>query len=336
MNTELSDIFVPEVFASYQTLNSTERTAFMETGVAVNSPALDAAANSGGFTITVPHWNDLDASIEPNYSNTTYSDIADTQKITSGEQVGRVSYLNEGFSSSDLNKELAGSDPMQRITERLDNYWARQFQRRNLAIMVGLYNENVANGGGDMVEDITDDTAPTDDNRFGSTAFVDALFTLGDRFDSMGVIAVHSTVMRRMVKQEEIEYLDSPAGTGIRIPIYKNHRVIVDDGLPTIGTGETRKFLSIVMGSGLIGVGRGTPRTPEEVERHPARANGGGVEVLWSRKTWLLHPAGYTFKSTVITAPGLSPTWADLNDATNWERVYDRKHIPLAFLLTNG
>lgn len=336
MNTELSDIFVPEVFASYQTLNSTEKTAFMESGVAVNTPALDAAANSGGFTITVPHWADLDAGIEPNYSNTTYSDVADTQKIGSGEQVGRIAYLNEGFSSSDLNKELAGSDPMQRITERLDNYWARQFQRRNLAIMVGLYNNNVASNGSDMVVDITHATAPTDANRFGSAAFVDAMFTMGDAFESLRAIAMHSIVYKRAVLNEEIEYLDSPAQTGVRIPTYKGLRVIVDDGLPTIGSGAARKYLSILMGTGLIGVGRGSPKRPEEVDRKPERANGGGVEVLWSRKTWLLHPAGYKFTSAVITAPGLSPTWADLNNANNWDRVYSRKHIPLSFLLTNG
>ena len=336
MNTELSDIFVPEVFASYQTLNSTEKTAFMESGVAVNSPALDAAANAGGFTITVPHWNDLDAGIEPNYSNTTFADIADTQKITSGEQVGRIAYLNEGFSSSDLNKEIAGSDPMQRITSRLDSYWGKQFQRRNLAIMVGLYNDNVAANGGDMVVDITDAVTPTDANRFGSAAFVDALFTMGDSQELMGTIAVHSMVYKRMVTNEEIEYLDTPAGTAARVPTYKGLRVIVDDGIPTIGAGATRKYISILMGPGLIGVGRGNPKTPEEIDRAPSRANGGGVEMLWTRKTWLLHPAGYTFNSSVITAPGLSPTWADLNNAANWQRVFSRKDIPLAFLLTNG
>ena len=338
MNTELSDIFVPEVFASYQTLNSTEKTAFMESGVVVNNPALDAAANAGGFTITVPHWNDLDASIEPNYSNTTYSDVADTQKLGSGEQVGRIAYLNEGFSSSDLNKEIAGSDPMQRITNRLDNYWARQFQRRNLAIMVGLYNDNVASNGSDMVIDISSTVAGTiaDANRFGGDAFIDAMYTMGDDVGAMSTIAVHSIVAARMDKQDEIEYLEAPSGGNIRIPTYKGRRVIIDDGLPTFGTGVDRKYLSILMGGGLIGLGRGNPRVPEEIDRSPARANGGGVEALWSRKTWLLHPAGYKFTSAVITAPGLSPTWANLNNATNWERIYSRKQIPLAFIVSNG
>lgn len=336
MNTELSDIFVPEVFATYQTRDATESTAFMESGVAVNTPALDAAANAGGFTITVPHWNDLDASIEPNYSNTTYADVAGTQKITSGETVGRIAYLNEGFSSSDLNKELAGSDPMARIAARVDSYWARQFQRRVLAVGVGLYNDNVAANGGDMTVDIGITTGTvTDANRFGSTAFIDAAFTMGDRFGSLGVIAMHSMVLRKALLNDEIEEIRDSDGNLV-MRTYKGARVIVDDGMPTIGTGVYRKYVTMLMGTGAIGIGRGNPRRPEEVDRAPSRANGGGVEVLWSRRTWLLHPAGYKFTSAVITAPGLSPTWADLNNASNWERVFDRKEIPLAFILTNG
>lgn len=108
------------------------------------------------------------------------------------------------------------------------------------------------------------------------------------------------------------------------------------DGMPTFGTGVDRKYLCILFGQGAIGYGRGNPRTPSEVQRYPERANGGGVEVLWSRKTWLIHPSGFNFLSTTITGPGLSPTWADLQLATNWERVLDRKKIPMAFYVVNA
>ena len=113
-------------------------------------------------------------------------------------------------------------------------------------------------------------------------------------------------------------------------------RVVVDDGMPTVGVGVDRKYLSILFGPGAVGYGRGEPKTPSAVTRYAERANGGGVEVLWSRKTWLIHPAGFDFLSATITGPGLSPTWADLQLATNWERVLDRKNIPLAFFLTNA
>lgn len=336
-NTELTDIFVPEVFASYQTNDSVEKTAFVESGVVALNPELDARAKAGGYLTTVPFWNDLDASIEPNYSNTTYSDVADPQKITSDEMTARISYLNEGFSSSDLNKELAGSDPMQRIANRVDAYWDRQFQRRVLAIAVGLYNDNVAANASDMTVDVTSQTPGTitDANRFDASSFIDAQFTLGDQAGKLGVFACHSMVAKRMSKQQLIDYIRDADGKLLWLE-YQGARVVIDDGMPTFGTGVDRKYLSILFGTGAIGYGRGTPKTPAEVERSPSRANGGGVEVLWSRKTWLIHPGGYDYLSASQATPGLSPTWANLNNAANWERVLDRKNIPIAFYLTNA
>lgn len=347
-NTELVDIFVPEVFASYQVQDSVEKTAFVEAGSVALSPTLDQRADSGGMLTTIPFWNDLDSSIEPNYSNTIFSDIAEPQKIDSGEMVSRISYLNEGWSSSDLNKELAGSDPMQRIANRVDAYWARQFQRRVLSIAIGIYNDNVANDDGDMVEDVSSTTPGTitDANRFTAAGLIDATFTMGDRApglgspapqggSNLGVIAVHSVIYKKMVKDDLIDFIPDSTGK-LTIPTYLNLRVVVDDGMPTFGAGVDRKYLVIVFGTGAIGYGRGTPRTPSEVQRYPERANGGGVEVLWSRKTWLVHPQGYNFLSTVITGPGMSPTWANLQDETNWERVVERKKVPIAFYVVNA
>ena len=336
-NTELSDIFVPEVFASYQVNDAVEKTAFVESGVVALSPTLDERAKAGGMLTTVPHWNDLDASIEPNYSNTTYTDIAQPQKITADEQTARISYLNEGFSSSDLNKELAGSDPMQRIAARVDDYWQRQFQRRVLSIAIGVYNDNIAANAGDMVKDVSSSTPGTITaaNRFDSASFVDAQFTMGDRVGDLGVFACHSIVYKEMVKQQLIDFIRDAEGK-LLYASYLGARVVVDDGMPTFGAGVDRKYLSILFGAGAIGYGRGAPRTPSEVQRYAERANGGGVEVLWSRRTWLMHPAGFDFLSTTVTAPGLSPTWADLQLATNWERVFDRKNIPMAFYVTNA
>lgn len=336
-NTEIGDLFIPEVFESYQVNDAVERTAFVESGVVALSPLLDQRADGGGLLTTIPFWNDLDATIEPNYSNTTYTDVATPQKIDSGEQICRIAYLNEGFSSSDLNKELAGSDPMQRIANRIDSYWQKQFQRRILSIAIGIYNDNVASGGSDMVIDVSSTTPGTitADNRFTAPGLIDANYTLGDRAPGLGVLALHSVIYKKMLKDDLIDFLPDSQGK-LTIPTYLQMRVVVDDGMPTFGTGVDRKYLCILFGAGAIGYGRGSPRRPAEVGRDPERGNGGGVEVLWSRKTWLIHPGGYNFLSATITGPGISPTWANLQLATNWERVLDRKNIPMAFYVVNA
>jgi hypothetical protein len=335
-NTQLTDVFIPSVYSSYTTVNSTEKTAFAQSGVAVTAPLFDQLASGPGQITTMPFWKDLDSSIEPNYSNDVYTDIAEPQKVVAGTQVARIANLNEGFSSADLVTILSGEEPLKHVAARIDAYWQKQFQRRLLASAIGVYNDNVADNTGDMVVNISVTTGtPTVDNQFNANTFVDAAMTSGDNLDTYVAIAVHSIVYGNMVKNNLIDFIPDSEGK-LTIPTYFGKRVIMDDGMPTFGTGITRQYVSILFGAGAFGYGAGSPKVPEEVVRYPERANGGGIEVLWSRKDWVIHPFGYKWLETTVTGPGYTPTWADLKLATNWARVIERKLIPMAFIVTNG
>jgi hypothetical protein len=45
-------------------------------------------------------------------------------------------------------------------------------------------------------------------------------------------------------------------------------------------------------------------------------------------------PVGFSFTSSSVAAQ--SATYAELQAAANWDRVWDAKNIPLRFLKTNG
>jgi len=64
----------------------------------------------------------------------------------------------------------------------------------------------------------------------------------------------------------------------------------------------------------------------------------GGEEILYSRITEVIHPVGMQFSSTTLTgtAANTQATLADLRLAANWDRVWERKNVPLAFIQTNG
>jgi hypothetical protein len=340
---QLTDVIIPEVYSSYQVVDDAERTAFFESGIAVRSPLIDQLANGPSSIIHVPFWKDIDPNDEPNYSDDTTNE-ATPDKIATGEQIGRNAYLNKGMSSADLVNELIADDPMRRIRARFSTYWQRQWQRRTIAMLRGVLADNIANDSGDMVEDISIEAgnSATSANVWSRTAFTEAAFTLGDRFDSTSAIAVHSMVYKRMVNNDDIDFVPDSTGT-FNIPMFMGRRVIVDDGLPVVaGATNGFKYTSILFQGAAVGYGTGSPKVPVEVDRAAAKGNGGGIETLWERKTWAIHPFGFQFTSNTVSGGaatdtlGRSPTLANLALAANWNRVVERKQVPLAFLITNG
>ncbi len=330
------------VLASYMTLDPVEKTAFFESGILTPTPYAAEIANGPSNIANIPFWKAIDANVEPNYSNDVYEDIATPRNVQTGDMMARVAYLNEGFGQADLTVELTNKNPLESVAARLDNFWMRQAQRRLLATSLGLYNDNVAatdafHTQNDMVIDVSATLG------FDAGAFIDATATMGDDLagpgsTQLGTIAVHSFVFTQMRKQQLIDFVRD-ADNNTLISTYQGYRIVQDDQMTVVGTGSSRKFISVIFGQGAIGYGEGTPTTPLAFERSEARGNGGGVEALWTRKTWLLHPLGYSFTSAVITGNATetvprSASWQDLANATNWNRVVDRKQVPIAFLVT--
>lgn len=345
--TRLSDSIIPDVYLGYTALDLPETTAFWQAGIIVRNEVIDTIAKTGGITATLPWWADLDPNIEPNMSNDDPEDIAIPNKITSASMKCRKAFMNQAFSSMDLIVELAGSDPMTRIRNRFGTYWMRQWQRRLIATVVGMYNTNVAKNGGDMVVNIS--TATGTDAVFNSDAVIDASQTMGDAAGQFVAIAVHSMVRSRMLKQDDIEFIKDSDGKLV-MELYKGMRVVVDDSMPILsGTGADRVYLSVLFRSGAFGYGtadgscfaygEGDPRVPVEVDRKPDAGNGGGMEAIWERKTQILHPQGFSWIEAEDTADALvefSPATADLRKAAHWKRVVDRKQAPFAFLVSKA
>ena len=331
--TQLTDVIVPEVYQSYTAVNSPEKSAFFESGVVIQNAALNQKANSGGELLNVPFWKDLDSTVAPNLSDDS-TNSASPQKVTAAKQIARMAYLNQGYSSADLAGEIAGSDPMQQVRNRFGTYWMRQWQRRLIASCNGILADNVAANSSDMLIKVAAEAtgSVTALTRFNRDAFTDAAYTMGDAAEGLQAIAVHSQIMAQMVKNDDIVYIQDSLGR-LSIPTYMGLRVIVDDGM-TVRAGTTSGFVytSVLFGAGAFGYGEGAAKMPVELEREAAKGNGGGIETLWERKSWLLHPFGY---QATGTPAGDSFTLAELALATSWARVVERKSVPIAFLQTN-
>lgn len=338
-STTLEDIVGPRgewipIIQSYMVEDPVEKLAFFESGILnTGDPRITAILNAPSPIAAIPYWNPIDANVEPNYSNDVYEDVAVPRAVNTGLQMGRIAYLNEGFSAMSLVKAITQVDPLEYVASVLDNYWMRQAQRRLIASCLGIYNDNAALPEADR-DMITNPGTP-----FTPDAFIDATAQMGDWLDSLGVAAMHRQVYTQMQKANLIEFIvASDAKT--RIPFYQGSRVVVDDGMPIFGATGSRQSLVILFAPGAIGYAMKLPDKSEEFEREASRGNGGGVDTLWTRRDMIVHPLGYSFLSTTITGNGTesrpaSASWADLALAANWERKLDRKHIPIAFLVVN-
>lgn len=331
MPTILSDVVFRDELRDYMRVNTAERTAFFESGILTNNSDMSTLLASPSNTFTIPWWVDLDASIESNYSNDVYTDIAVPLSVTSASMQARAAYLNEGWNAMSLVKNITNQDPLEFVASRLTSYWQRVAQRRAIATTIGIYNDNVASNGGDMVVDAG--------GTINAAAIIRAKATMGDYSGQLGglsVIAMHSAV------QTELQILNLIDFTPLADQIpefgrFQGMRVVVDDSMPVIGTGETAKYLSVIFGPGALGYAEEQADNDIRYVEEEERGNGGGAETLWTRRNFVIHPLGYSFLSTTITGtPGttrpVSANWADLALATNWERKFSRKQVPLAFV----
>ena len=333
---QLSDVIIPEVFQALPQENGPEKTALFMSGIVTRNPLIDSLADASTVEVKLPLWNDLDGSAEVNYTTDDPTDVATPKNLGQVQQVARKAFVNQGWQYADLVSEIAlGPTAPEAIRNKVDKYFERQFQRRVISASNGVLADNVANDSGDMVVDVAVEStgAQTAATLFNRDAFTEAVYTMGDAATALSAIAVHSAVMAQMVKNDDIDFIPDSQGQ-LTIPTYMGLRVIVDDGL-TVTAGSTSgfKYTSIIFGQGAFGYGVGNPMNPIAVERNEAQGNGGGIESLWVRNTWLLHPFG--FAQTGTPAAGESFTLAEMAAAAQWNRVLDRKLVPMSFLITN-
>jgi hypothetical protein len=285
----------------------------------------------------VPFWKDLD-NTESNVANDDPSSTITPENLTTGKDIAARQVRTEAWSSARLSGVLAGDDPMQRIAELVSDYWVRQFQRILVATMHGVYLDNVANNSGDMVYDIGTDSADaiTAAERISAEAILDAAQTMGDASDGLDTIIMHSVVYNNLAKLNLIDFIPDSDGK-VKFPTYLGYRVVKDDGTKTITGSNRTEYVTYLVGRGAM-CWNEAPTSPSpsiEVDRKPEQGNGFGVDILYSRRQFVLHPYGIKWADGSVA--GEFPTNAELALAANWSRVYaERKQIPLAFLVTNG
>lgn len=331
---QIADIYNPLVFASAEQEAQVELNNFLASGVMVEDPRITAMASVGGNIGELPFFKPLGTE-EPNYSNDVTGDSSTPNKITKAIMKYRLCSQNNSWSTMDIASDLALQDPVQAITNRIGSYWATTNERRLIQSTMGILADNVANDGGDMVVNIATDAAgaPTAAELVSNDAILDAQQTAGDHQAGFSAIAMHSVVYNRLRKQQLIDFIRD-ADNNTLFQMYGNLRVIVDDSLSAVAGTNRITYTTVIFGNGAVVAGMGRTAVPSELDRDPEKGNGGGQSTIYSRRADIIHPLGFEFTSASVA--GQSATLAELATAANWNRVWERKNVPICFLQTNG
>lgn len=330
----LSDVVVPVEFTQYITENTAEKTALVQSGVMTRNAAIEAQLTAGADAFTVPNWGDL-ANDEADIASDDPDVESTPGKLGSAKSLVRKSFLAKSWGAMNFASELAGSDALARIQERAAAYWTRQLQRRLVASLNGVLADNVANDAGDMVVDITGESG--DAAKFSAAGVIDAAGTLGDSMRDIVAVAMHSDTYKAALKADLIATI--PDSQGGFIQTFRGLALVVDDGMPKANIAADPEvdpavwaYTSVLFGPGAVGYGITAPRIADgtAIETKEASGNGSGQQVLHSRNNIAVHPAGFSWVETTVAAD--SPSIAELALAANWNRIHERKNIPLAFL----
>lgn len=330
----LADIVEPSVFTPYMLQRSTELSRLFQSGIISTHEDLSKKVETGGRLIEVPFWNDL-ASDEPNISSDDPASSSTPKKMTAARDQGIMHNWNQSWSAMDLTADIAGDDPMRRIADRVAKYWERVMQKSLIRTLNGILADNAANDASDMIKAVgTDDAAAvTAAELISAEAILDGAQTMGDAKEDLVALAVHSAVHTRLQKNNLIDTVQDSEGK-VLFERYLGYMLIVDDGLPAVAGVNRITYTSYLFGRGAVAFAEGKPKVPTETERKPSAGDGGGQELLYSRRKLILHPRGV--KYTDVACAGTSPTFTELATATNWDRVYDRKMVRIAAIKTNG
>lgn len=334
--TRLTDVYEPHPFDANVPLITKEKSALFRAGIVQEDAGIRAKAQGEGKIFDMPKLTGL-GKAESNVGNDDPASQSTPEKIGSATDQAIKHFRNQSWEQADLVAALSNpKDPLGQMMQQVGGYWSRDLQKTLIAALRGVFADNEANDGADMVHSVATDATgtPSASEKINHTTITRARLTMGDALDDLSGIAVHSTVYGTLLENDNIDFIED-SEAGFRIPMYGDLFVVVDDGIPAIAGTNRITYHNYLFGRGAIGYGEGAPRVPSEVERHPDQGNGEGVETLYSRKHYIMHPMGIKFTNSSVASA--SPTNTELQNAANWDRVYpERKQIPMALLKTNG
>lgn len=244
----LNMVEVNEKFSTYVIDRSTELNRMVTAGIASSDPVIGQLINgtpAGGRFIEIPAWNALEGEDEVFGEH----DVS-VGNITTKSSHASLTMRQRAWGATDLSHVLGGADPMGAIGNLLADWWNSREQKMYLSILKGILDPT----NGALKSHVNDISAATGTgaNLISDGATLDTKQLLGDHYESLGMVFMHSAVYTYLQKAGLITRnpIFDPAQSQIEMERYLGYRIIVDDGMPVIkyekSTSSTSGALKVV------------------------------------------------------------------------------------------
>jgi hypothetical protein len=329
MATLRSDVIIPEIFTPYVIEQTTQRDAFLASGVV--QPMAELNATEGGDLINIPHWK---ANLSGDFEVLTDSTSLTPGKITADKQVGVILHRGRAFEARDLAALAAGADPMAAIAEKVASYIANQRQKDLLSCLSGVFGTLGTNASAPFVDLTIDGLSGDTPVVLSPRHIAEARSLLGDQGDKLATVCMHSKVYYDLVERRAIDYVSTGEARGttttqsggsiaaaygedVTVPFYMGLRVIVSDDVQTEGSGSSTEYATYFFTQGAIASGEQMGMQTETDRDILAKSDAMSIDLHYC-----YHPVGAKWAVTTT-----NPTRAQLETITNWTKVYETKNI---------
>jgi len=328
MATLRSDIIIPEVFTPYVIEQTTQRDAFLASGVV--QPMAELNAQEGGDFINVPFYK---ANLPGDFEVMSDSTSLTPEKITADKQIGVILHRAKAFEARQLAALAAGSDPMAAIGQKIGEYVANQRQKDLLSCLAGVFGSLGSTSSSAAFFGLTIDGESGDSPSVLSPRHVaQAKALLGDQGEKLTAMCVHSKVYYDLVERRAIDFIYDNTGaadTGATqgstanafgspsVPTFMGLRVIVSDDVQTSGSGATTEYATYFFTQGAVASGEQMAMQTETDRDILAKSDAMAIDLHYC-----YHPVGSKWAVT-----DTNPTRATLETVGNWSKVYETKNL---------
>ena len=334
--TNLANIVSNTAFTQYFAKAVLDRSKLFKSGIAVSDPFIQQKCNEAGFGgnfVNLPFFNAITTGSNRGEQRLDESDLQ-PQNITAGQDIAPIIRRGKAFGSNDIAADVAGADPIKVIADQLADYWNVRNEARLMSVLKGVFARNVAHDDSDLVLDISEEEG--DAALLTKDTLLLAAQLLGDRKTELTAIAMNSMVETYLAALDTNAGLYRASDAAATLPKYNGRDIIVDDNCLYDST--SKKVEIYLFGRGAVAYCDCPVKTPFEVGRNALTA--GGQDFLVSRIGNICHVRGYKWAVTdanpdnTKTGTSGNPGYiAGLEDAGNWDRVYDKKDIRVVKLI---